>query len=381
MGFSGADANELDHVGVRLEQAAQSLRTKSQRLRASLNAAPWYGRGADRYRHDFNSVHARSLADAARFLDDAYETLARNAQEQRDASGSGHGGLLHRFGITMERIFGRLGGHLRWIEDLPWRVRPSLPWFPVPMPPLFPWIPRFEPPTLPIPWLPFPLPMPRWPDHGWLIPGIDYGAIFGGRDGDGGSHANTSEAPSDEQQLRWGPESPESAPEPTRPQRQPDSEGVHETIGRRIDWREAKSIADREIGALERKSFDFVDGNGTGGDWYQCTSWAKARWREMGYDGPTWYGDGGEVAHKINEMLGRPDEHKPTPGAIVSFTSGTTHVAVVEEIRANSQGVTEFRVSEMNMGGDGWRDATADEFRDDRWVALDSSHVFASFPG
>lgn len=379
MSFSGADADQLDHVGVRLESTAQSLRSKSQRLRASLNAAPWKGRGADRFRHDFNSVHARSLADAARFLDDAYETLTRNAQEQRDASGSGRAGVLHRFDIMFERVWGRLGGPFGWIEDRPWWSRPPLPF---PIPPLFPWIPRFEPPMLPLPSFPvIPFYPPRLPDFGWLLPGFWFGEVIGGRETDGAAGAS-SPAPESGARSQKEPASPTLEQSPAhRPSDGHAGSGVHDSLGRSIGWREAQAIVDRHTGESARAAFDHHDYNGTGGDWYQCTSWAKARWREMGYDGPPWYGDGNEVAHKINQMLKRPDEHHPSPGAIVSFTSGTPHVAVVEEVRTNSQGVTEFRVSEMNMGNNTWQIAMADEYRDNRWVTLDSTQVFASFPG
>lgn len=84
--MSGADADELDRLGVRLEQAGRRLATKAPRLRRAINDSPWHGRSADRFRQEFNSVHAKAMSDAARFLDDAHESLARNAQQQRDAS-------------------------------------------------------------------------------------------------------------------------------------------------------------------------------------------------------------------------------------------------------------------------------------------------------
>jgi surface antigen len=98
----------------------------------------------------------------------------------------------------------------------------------------------------------------------------------------------------------------------------------------------------------------------------------------MGYTGPDWRGDGGDVASNINRLLGRPDSHTPSVGAIVSSPG---HVAVVEELRTGSGGRLEFRVSEMNMGGNGWHVARSDEFRDTKWHALDpAKQTFAAFP-
>lgn len=142
----------------------------------------------------------------------------------------------------------------------------------------------------------------------------------------------------------------------------------------------ARELVNQYIPEGERQHYDFVNGDGRGDDWYQCTSWARARWRQMGYTGPDWHGDGGDVASNINRLLDRPDSNTPSVGAIFSDPE-MVHVGVVEEMRTGPNGVVQFRVSEMNMGGDGWRDATPDEFRENRWVNLDASYRFAAFPG
>lgn len=86
MSMYGADADVLERIGAQLEQAGIRLASGGRRLGSALDAAPWRGQGADRFRREFHSVHARTLAEAVAFLDTARETLLRNAQEQRDAS-------------------------------------------------------------------------------------------------------------------------------------------------------------------------------------------------------------------------------------------------------------------------------------------------------
>lgn len=87
MTMSGADSDELDRVGVRLDSAAHGLKTKGERIRSDLYAAPWRGPSADQFRQEFDSRHLQAIMAAARFLDEAQQTLHRNAQEQRHASG------------------------------------------------------------------------------------------------------------------------------------------------------------------------------------------------------------------------------------------------------------------------------------------------------
>lgn len=87
--MSGADADALDQVGVRLERAAGGLRSKADHLRSELHAAPWHGRSADRFRQEFDATYYRSIRSAAQFIDDAKEVLRRNAEEQRVASAIG----------------------------------------------------------------------------------------------------------------------------------------------------------------------------------------------------------------------------------------------------------------------------------------------------
>jgi surface antigen len=180
-----------------------------------------------------------------------------------------------------------------------------------------------------------------------------------------------------------------SGPVPTTPSSaSPDhASGGYPAWGQPISDDEAKRIADEFIPKGERHHYDFSGEGGKGDNWYQCTAWAKARWRQMGYTGPDWRGDGGAVASNINRLLGRPDSTTPTVGAIASRPG---HVAVVEAVRVHN-GQVQARFSEMNMGdGDGrWGNSSLDstdvaapgEFRVSDWTAVDGRYRFAAFPG
>ena len=244
--------------------------------------------------------------------------------------------------------------------------------------PRLPWAPRLPFPFFPAPTLPTSPVYPRdWFSD--LLPGIGLLPVlpvfpllrWSNRPGD--VVAPTSPEPqSIPQPPRISPPVAPPAPmTPEAPRTQPQS---GKDWGRDINWERARDIAREQIQPSERSGFDFGPGQD---DWYQCTVWAKARWREMGYSGPPWYGDGADVAANINRLLGRPNATAPTVGAIVSMPD---HVAVVEEVRTLANGHVEFRVSEMNMGGNGWQTANPDEFRDDRWVPVGAGQVFAPFP-
>jgi uncharacterized protein YukE len=87
--MSGADADALERLGGEMERAGRRLNSGRTRLRRTIHSSPWSGASADRFRHEFDSVHSTAMAEAARFLDEARETLVRNAREQRTASGEG----------------------------------------------------------------------------------------------------------------------------------------------------------------------------------------------------------------------------------------------------------------------------------------------------
>lgn len=365
MGVSGADVDALDRVGVQLEKASGGLRRKGRGLASALDAAPWKGQKAERFRRDFHSVHLRSIEGAARFLDDAYETLRRNSDEQRRASGLGERGLVNELVIWIRRHFGppempRWDGQkgrpfLRWPLGRPsWLRMPHLEGWSSPR------LPHFRIPK----WA---VPMPAWPWIGGLWIGFALIKVLGGS-AQAPANPNASTPP---KASPAPPTKPAPAPAPA-PGADPSK-----AWGRQIDDATAKRIADTYITDTEKVWFDHNAVNGTnsvGGDWYQCVAWARARWREAGVPWPSsWRGDGGVLASKINHALGRADSNVPTVGAIVSFP-GSNHVAVVEAVEGNR-----FRISEMNWGGNGWKLALPEEYGE-RWVNVGPGQIFAPLP-
>lgn len=181
--------------------------------------------------------------------------------------------------------------------------------------------------------------------------------------------------------LFTGAVPPPVPPAPSTPSR---TAGGFPGWGGPISDEQARAIADRYISSRERR--DFAPTNAREDDWYQCTIWAKARWRQMGYNGPDWRGDGGQVAANINQMRGTADSGSPSVGAIVSSPG---HVAVVEQVRTLPSGEVQFKVSEMNVGGSGDKAAdgstlvaTAEEFRISGWKpVVPGRYTFAAFPG
>jgi surface antigen len=371
--MSGADADALDRLGLQMEQAGRRLAANSKRLRRQINDSPWTGRNADRFRQEYNTLHTRSIAEAARFLDDAYETLSRNARQQREASGQKPGSGLS----IWEQI--KRWWPPTWLPRLPWWGGRG-EWFPMPFY-------RLPFPRLPFPWPYRPLPLPYLLPGFWRPPAVPVipkdwiTDIFIGLGIIGVATAPGKPGGSEQKPAPAAPAAPPA--QPAAPATGPSSKDW----GRVISADQARAIADTHVPASERHHYDFNDGNGQGDDWYQCTVWAKARWREMGYTGD-WRGNGADVAANINQSLGRANEYQPSQGAIVSFASG--HVAVVEEMRTLPNGQVQFRVSEMNMGiseGNPTRYDSADtnmarssEFRNDRWVNVGQGQTFARFP-
>ena len=155
---------------------------------------------------------------------------------------------------------------------------------------------------------------------------------------------------------------------------------------------------DAEVIAAYRREpppgFEPVPGNGLA---WQCTAWARYRWRELGFDGPMGGGNGWQVATSNGGSADTP----PSLGAIASYGSGANgdfgHVMIVEQIGHTSDGLTRIRVSEMNaegLGGAGGIEALPEEYHDENyyvqqangsWTREGRSSVgeirFATFPG
>lgn len=116
----GADPDALERVGAELGRVAGEVRSRGRRLQRALNAAPWHGRGADRFRDEFAHVHLRAIEDAASFLDRSVDVLRQNAREQREAS-SAFGGTAGGWRSFTGSDRTTRGGWLdpeSWIEGL-----------------------------------------------------------------------------------------------------------------------------------------------------------------------------------------------------------------------------------------------------------------------
>lgn len=155
------------------------------------------------------------------------------------------------------------------------------------------------------------------------------------------------------------------------------AQGVVSPAGR--DWQEVKQQYDQWA------TGGFANPNDAQ---YQCTAWANFRWHELGYAGVV-PGNGGAMAGNApGDPSGQPSLH-----AMASYGAGTAtnpgHVMIVEELSADGNRI---RVSEMNVSPDGdWLNASADEFRDGRWITRapdgtfhgsgNQAISFAAFPG
>lgn len=351
--MSGADADALDQMGVRLEHAGARLRNLGNRLQRGLNSAPWQGRSADRFRHEFNTMHARSIAEAAQFLDDAYETLRRNADEQRRASDLAPRSWIDRIRLELQRT-----GY--WVERFPWvkhlPVALSVGLWPHTFPALFGWMVGNR---VQLPWRPsFALPdirsikPPEWLDDvavGLVVGGLP-GAIAGYLRGSAPEQPSATPAPAPQPAAPKGGGASETASPPSfaRPGA---SEG---TLREVISTKVAQAIHDRYRPGLPREYQ------------YQCVAWAQARWLELGATRV-------EPGHGYNLAAnnGGSTSTPPTLGAMASYGSADNfgHVMIVEEIAKGPGGELRIRVSEMNTGLDG---SSADvgnpeEYREDRW--------------
>jgi uncharacterized protein YukE len=97
-GMVGADPEELDALAQRFRLLAGRLDSSRASLGSQIHNSPWAGPAAEGFRHDWDGHHSRVLTSVARSLGLAATTLTRNANEQRQASGSaftgGNGGVV-----------------------------------------------------------------------------------------------------------------------------------------------------------------------------------------------------------------------------------------------------------------------------------------------
>ncbi len=89
----GADPDELDRIAGQLAAEARRLENLCAQLGRQLHAAPWRGARADRFRHEWTTLHTKRVSEAGGFLRAGGEALNRNAQEQRTASNAAGGSI------------------------------------------------------------------------------------------------------------------------------------------------------------------------------------------------------------------------------------------------------------------------------------------------
>lgn len=86
-GMVGADPEELDALAQRFRVLAGRLDSSRASLGSQIHNSPWAGPAAQGFRHDWDGHHSRVLTSVARSLGQAADSLVRNANEQRQASG------------------------------------------------------------------------------------------------------------------------------------------------------------------------------------------------------------------------------------------------------------------------------------------------------
>ena len=133
-GMVGADPEELDALAQRFRVLAGRLDSGRASLGSQIHNSPWAGPAAEGFRHDWDGHHSRVLTAVARSLGQAATALTRNANEQRQASGSavtgGHG-VATSPGPGSHDGQGTVGGLL---HDLLLGAPNQLPWAKLLMP-------------------------------------------------------------------------------------------------------------------------------------------------------------------------------------------------------------------------------------------------------
>jgi hypothetical protein len=83
----GADVEQLERFGRLLERQATTLREAGSNVSRLLEATPWRGRDADRFRGEWAERGTRELVRAAEQLEVLAREVRRQAADQRAASG------------------------------------------------------------------------------------------------------------------------------------------------------------------------------------------------------------------------------------------------------------------------------------------------------
>lgn len=89
----GADVNQLEELTRSLNRSSDALRQMAHDVGVTYAGEVWRGRDAERARADWGSALRPQPMAVAQALAECGESLRRNAQEQREASGSGTGSI------------------------------------------------------------------------------------------------------------------------------------------------------------------------------------------------------------------------------------------------------------------------------------------------
>jgi uncharacterized protein YukE len=94
VGVYGADVAQLRGTASQLDQAAEQLSRISSTLAGSLASTPWQGADATSFRAQWDTDHARRIADGSARLREAARALRANADDQERTSAAGTGALV-----------------------------------------------------------------------------------------------------------------------------------------------------------------------------------------------------------------------------------------------------------------------------------------------
>lgn len=82
----GLDVDQVRRLSSELNTEASTLAGIVAKLTSMLSSTQWSGPDAERFRSDWESVHARALRQAETALRDTAEAARRNADQQESAS-------------------------------------------------------------------------------------------------------------------------------------------------------------------------------------------------------------------------------------------------------------------------------------------------------
>lgn len=96
----GADVAELRELAASFDDKAAALRTIENQVSWRIHSAPWHGSDVQRFQHDWNTRHRRSIITAATSMASAAQVLRANADQQELASDATYSGRVPTVGRT-----------------------------------------------------------------------------------------------------------------------------------------------------------------------------------------------------------------------------------------------------------------------------------------